>query len=103
MLLQCVSNPSGNFLEASLGQAEAVPTCRHSALLSDVENFGVVLQPVEIAGHFLGDVRLASRGQADHDNDELGADIALRNLAVGGDLGLGQAGDIERSWAQAGG
>lgn len=50
--------------------------------LTDVEDLGVVLQPVQVAGHLLGDVALAPCGEADHDDDELGPNISLRDPTV---------------------
>jgi hypothetical protein len=45
-----------------------------------------MLEPVQIAGQLLGNVTFASGREADHDNDQLGADIladrAFINLLV---------------------
>lgn len=82
----------------------AIELCRrrrlargHAATLANVEDFRIVLKPVQVSSQFLGDITLATSRKADHDNDQLCTDIALGNAAVGRDLRLGQAGDIKCS------
>jgi hypothetical protein len=67
----------------------------HTTTLSNVEDFGIVLEPVQVPGQFLGNVTLASGRKTDHDNDQLCTDITLGNSAIWRHLGLGQSGNIE--------
>lgn len=65
--------------------------------VSNIENPSVVLLPGEVSLDLLGDVRLATSWQTNHDDDELGGDIAVCDLSIGGNSRLGHAGDIQGS------
>lgn len=75
----------------------------HPATLTNVEDLGIVLQPIQVTGQFLGHVALPPSGEANHDDNQLGTNISLSNTAIGGDFRLGQTGDIEGSSANAAG
>ena len=68
----------------------------HTTTLSNVKDLGVMLQPVEVSRQFLSHITLSSGRKADHDDDEFGSEIPLRDASIGGDLGLGQTRNIER-------
>lgn len=63
--------------------------------VADIEHSRVVLLPGEIPLELSGDVGLASGWQPDHDDDQLGTDISLCDLAVWGDSRSGHARDVE--------
>jgi hypothetical protein len=67
----------------------------HTTTLSDIENFGIVLEPVQVSSQFLGNITLAASRKADHDNDQLCTNITLSNSAIWRYFGLGQSGDIK--------
>lgn len=54
-----------------------------------------MLQPVQVARELPGDIALSPSWEADHHNDQLGADIASGDASIGRDFGLGEAGNIE--------
>lgn len=86
----------------TLGLVQCVGTagCDTSSL-SDIEDLCVVLQPVQVSGQLLCDVTLASGGQANHDDDQLGAHIALCNASIRRNLGFGESGNVQGSRANA--
>lgn len=79
----CIFGSRGYFLGAGLCVAITMLARSYPALLAHIEDGGVMLQPIEVPSQLLGDVGFASSRQANHDDNELGADIALRNLAIG--------------------
>ena len=67
----------------------------HTTTLSNVEDLGIMLQPVEVSRQFLCHITLSSGRKTNHDDDELGSEIPLRDASIGRDLGLGQTRNIE--------
>jgi len=67
----------------------------HSPSISDIEDSGGMLQPIQVSRDLLDNVTLASCREADHDDDQLGTDISLGYATIGRDLGTSEAGDIE--------
>lgn len=70
-------------------------TSGDTTTVADVEDSRLVLLPGQVSLKLLGYVRLATRRQADHDDDELRGDIALRNPSIGRDSGPGHARNIK--------